>query len=130
MMVAPMSGTITQVNKEVGEMALGSAFSQDIIMANDILLDIARENPQTVAELVERPGFGKWRIEHYGKEIVEELQEAVKERKCLICEENFTHDELIILCPHCKIRIHLKDLQKDNSGNTVCPKCEKEINLL
>ena len=32
MMFAPMSGTVTLVNKEVGEMALGSAFSRDIIM--------------------------------------------------------------------------------------------------
>ncbi len=32
MMFAPMSGTVTVVNKEVGEMALGSAFSQDVIM--------------------------------------------------------------------------------------------------
>lgn len=32
MMFAPMSGTVTRVNKEVGEMALGSAFSRDIIM--------------------------------------------------------------------------------------------------
>jgi HlyD family secretion protein len=31
-MYSPMSGTVTRVNKEVGEMALGSAFSQDIIM--------------------------------------------------------------------------------------------------
>jgi|FLOH01.1.fsa_nt_gi HlyD family secretion protein len=31
-MFAPMSGTVTLVNKEVGEMALGSAFSRDIIM--------------------------------------------------------------------------------------------------
>jgi len=31
-MFAPMSGTVTVVNKEVGEMALGSAFSRDIIM--------------------------------------------------------------------------------------------------
>jgi len=31
-MFAPMSGTVTRVNKEVGEMALGSAFSQDVIM--------------------------------------------------------------------------------------------------
>ncbi|MCF6238585.1 MAG: efflux RND transporter periplasmic adaptor subunit [Candidatus Marinimicrobia bacterium] len=32
MMFAPMSGTVTLVNKEVGEVALGSAFSRDIIM--------------------------------------------------------------------------------------------------
>lgn len=32
MMFAPMSGTVTLVNKEVGEMALGSSFSRDIIM--------------------------------------------------------------------------------------------------
>ena len=31
-MFSPMSGTVTLVNKEVGEMALGSAFSRDIIM--------------------------------------------------------------------------------------------------
>lgn len=31
-MYSPMTGTITRVNKEVGEMALGSAFSQDVIM--------------------------------------------------------------------------------------------------
>ena len=46
MMVAPMSGTVTLVNKEVGEMALGSAFSRDIIMViadlNDmeVLVDV------------------------------------------------------------------------------------------
>jgi len=32
MLFAPMTGTVTRVNKEVGEMALGSAFSQDVIM--------------------------------------------------------------------------------------------------
>lgn len=32
MMIAPMTGTVTKINKEVGEMALGSAFSQDVIM--------------------------------------------------------------------------------------------------
>lgn len=31
-MYSPMTGTVTRVNKEVGEMALGSAFSQDVIM--------------------------------------------------------------------------------------------------
>ncbi|MEA3286581.1 MAG: efflux RND transporter periplasmic adaptor subunit [Candidatus Marinimicrobia bacterium] len=45
-MFAPMSGTVTLVNKEVGEMALGSAFSRDIIMViadlNDmeVLVDV------------------------------------------------------------------------------------------
>ncbi len=54
-MFAPMSGTITQVNKEVGEMALGSAFSQDIIMViadlNDmeVLIDVNENDVVSVA---------------------------------------------------------------------------------
>jgi len=55
MMFAPMSGTITQVNKEVGEMALGSAFSQDVIMIiadlNDmeVLVDVNENDVVDVA---------------------------------------------------------------------------------
>ncbi len=54
-MYAPMSGTITQVNKEVGEMALGSAFSQDVIMVvadlNDmeVLVDVNENDVVDVA---------------------------------------------------------------------------------
>jgi len=45
-MFAPMAGTVTIVNKEVGEMALGSAFSRDIVLViadlNDmeVLVDV------------------------------------------------------------------------------------------
>lgn len=55
MMFAPMSGTVTLVNKEVGEMALGSAFSQDIIMVladlNDmeVLVDVNENDVVSVA---------------------------------------------------------------------------------
>jgi HlyD family secretion protein len=40
MLVAPMAGTVTVVNKEVGEMALGSAFSRDIILVIADLKDM------------------------------------------------------------------------------------------
>lgn len=55
MMIAPMSGTVTQINKEVGEMALGSAFSQDVIMVvadlNDmeVLVDVNENDVVDVA---------------------------------------------------------------------------------
>lgn len=39
-MFSPMSGTVTLVNKEIGEMALGSAFSRDIIMVIADLKDM------------------------------------------------------------------------------------------
>lgn len=54
-MFAPMTGTVTQVNKEVGEMALGSAFSQDVIMVvadlNDmeVLVDVNENDVVDVA---------------------------------------------------------------------------------
>lgn len=54
-MYAPMTGTVTQVNKEVGEMALGSAFSQDVIMViadlNDmeVLVDVNENDVVDVA---------------------------------------------------------------------------------
>ncbi|NQV15666.1 efflux RND transporter periplasmic adaptor subunit [bacterium] len=54
-MFAPMSGTVTQVNKEIGEMALGSAFSQDVIMVvadlNDmeVLVDVNENDVVSVA---------------------------------------------------------------------------------
>lgn len=54
-MFAPMSGTVTLVNKEVGEMALGSAFSQDVIMViadlNDmeVLVDVNENDVVDVA---------------------------------------------------------------------------------
>ena len=54
-MFAPMSGTVTRVNKEVGEMALGSAFSRDIIMIiadlNDmeVLVDVNENDVVDVA---------------------------------------------------------------------------------
>ncbi len=55
MMFAPMSGTVTLVNKEVGEMALGSAFSRDIIMtiadlnAMEVLVDVNENDVVDVA---------------------------------------------------------------------------------
>ena len=54
-MFAPMSGTVTLVNKEVGEMALGSAFSRDIIMviadlnAMEVLVDVNENDVVDVA---------------------------------------------------------------------------------
>lgn len=54
-MFAPMSGTVTKVNKEIGEMALGSAFSRDIIMIiadlNDmeVLVDVNENDVVDVA---------------------------------------------------------------------------------
>lgn len=55
MMIAPMSGTVTQINKEVGEMALGSAFSQDVIMVvadlkeMEVLVDVNENDVVEVA---------------------------------------------------------------------------------
>ena len=55
MMIAPMSGTVTQINKEVGEMALGSAFSQDVIMVvadlkeMEVLVDVNENDVVDVA---------------------------------------------------------------------------------
>ncbi|MCF7807702.1 MAG: efflux RND transporter periplasmic adaptor subunit [Candidatus Marinimicrobia bacterium] len=55
MMLAPMSGTVTQINKEVGEMALGSAFSQDVIMVvadlneMEVLVDVNENDVVDVA---------------------------------------------------------------------------------
>ena len=53
--VAPMSGTITRLNKEEGEIALGSAFSRDIIMSvadlseMEILIDVNENDVVDVA---------------------------------------------------------------------------------
>ncbi len=55
MMFAPMSGTVTQVNKEIGEMALGSSFSRDIIMIiadlkdMEVLVDVNENDVVDVA---------------------------------------------------------------------------------
>ncbi len=54
-MFAPMSGTVTLVNKEIGEMALGSAFSRDIIMIiadlneMEVLVDVNENDVVDVA---------------------------------------------------------------------------------
>jgi len=42
----------------------------DVIISRDALWQLARSNPQTLAELEEIEGLGPWRLEEYGEEIL------------------------------------------------------------
>lgn len=48
----------------------------DVIISRDALWAIARQNPQTVAELAQLNEIGSWRCQTYGSEIINLIQET------------------------------------------------------
>lgn len=53
--------------KERGQ---GRGVASDVILSRDALWELARNNPQTKADLAEIEGLGPWRLQTYGDEIL------------------------------------------------------------
>jgi ribonuclease D len=48
----------------------------DVIVSNEVLLALARRNPQTPEALAEVTGLGPWKAREYGEEILQVLNGA------------------------------------------------------
>ncbi len=46
----------------------------DVIVSNDVLVAIARQNPKTLDTLIEASGLGPWKAEQYGDEMLNVLR--------------------------------------------------------
>lgn len=98
-----------------------------IIVPNDILFEISKENPSNIRDLRKRPGFGKWRINQYGEEIIATLKAADSEFTCFLCGNEFAEREMTVSCPFCKTRFHLKEFSEYLARNLYCPNCDEAL---
>ncbi len=83
------------------------------------------ENPSTIKELRTRPGFGTWRKQQYGEDILAVLLDVKEISACGICGDEFTDRELNVHCPFCTTRFHIREITQYLSTKPHCPKCHE-----
>ena len=97
----------------------------NVIIPKDIIYKLSIENPSTMDELHNCPGFGKWWIQQYGEEIIASLKKADRDFSCYLCGREISEKELNVSCPFCKVRFHFKDISEHLSNNPKCPNCDE-----
>lgn len=103
---------------------------QTVVIPKEILLDLSNKNPSNLQDLQEYPGFGSWRKQTYGEELISWIEKANKEYACKICGEEFNDNTLTVQCPFCHARFHIHEIQHATELEQICPVCKKKLMLV
>ncbi len=101
----------------------------DLILPKDILIELSRENPKSVAELNVRLGFSEYRVNKYGQRLIEAFKESTIDYKCILCGKELLENTVIARCPHCRAKFHLQEILEIIKQNPSCPNCSQRLSL-
>jgi len=101
----------------------------EVVIPKEIIQEMSEENPQTIKELHERPGFGTWRKQQYGAEIIAISRKANRQLSCFLCEREFSKREINTSCPFCNIRFHIEEILEYLSETSHCPNCNETLDV-